>query len=633
VEFRLLGPLELAQGDVIVAPERPQERALLAFLLLHPNEPIPTDVLLEHLWPARGPSAAKRSLQVHVSRLRPLLDLDGGAPRLERASRGYLLRVGPGELDLDCFERTITSGRAALDRGDPVEAAIVLRDALALWRGAPLVDVAYEAFAQPEIARLEELRLVAISARIEADLRLGRHEHVIPELRTLVAGEAAHERFSELLMLALYRSGRHEEALGVYHSSPRVRDFEPAILTREGPTRDTEGSGRLRRGPQLGFAESAAHIAELAEAAGPQLRGPEQARWLQTLDDEETAIRAACWWALNTRVPAFVLDIGAALWPYWESRRSIDEARALLDAAIASADPGAGARARALVAVGRIALRQGDLAHARRSFAAALPSLRTTRDLAGFALAKSGLAWVALGRREYDVAAQLARQAVAPAWKLDEPWIEGDVLNTLGTASRLRGDFDGANVALQKSLALRRRAADLEGVAATLGSLAWLDVAQRDFDSAEAHLRQALAVSLDRDDRWFATAVDLSHAYVALARGDLVTARQRAVVGLRACSLLGTVRLSSAGLRILAAVEAGSGAAGGAAILAGAAAVSGPPHDSGASRTAVDYGWETVAVDAALEGVRDRMGPVEWAQLTARGTTLSEQELAELLLA
>jgi predicted ATPase/DNA-binding SARP family transcriptional activator len=235
LDFRLLGPLEVRAGDAILDLGRPKERALLSLLLLHPNESVAVDGLLEALWPERDPAAARRSLEVHVSRLRSKLAGARSAARLTARPPGYSLRVDAGERDIDRFEALVTRGREELAHGDAVEAAVVLRDALALWRGTPLADVLYEPFAQAEIVRLEELHAWAVDARMDADLQLGRHEQVIPELRAHVAHDPGRETRWRQLMVALYRSSRQEEALAAFREArDRLLEvgLEPSAMLR-----------------------------------------------------------------------------------------------------------------------------------------------------------------------------------------------------------------------------------------------------------------------------------------------------------------------------------------------------------------------------------------------------------------
>ena len=229
MEYRILGPLEVREGDRLIALGGGKQRALLAILLLHRNEAVSVDLLVDELWGESPPASARRTLQAYVSRLRKALSA-GGAPAARIADpsggssntvlctcgHGYLLRVGPGELDLERFRDLVERGRDALAAGDPVQAARVLRESLGLWRGRPLVDFTYEPFAHAAIAELEEVRLGVVEDRLEAELALGRDRELIGELRDLVGRNPLRERLRGQLMLALYRSGRQAEALDVY---------------------------------------------------------------------------------------------------------------------------------------------------------------------------------------------------------------------------------------------------------------------------------------------------------------------------------------------------------------------------------------------------------------------------------
>ena len=212
MEFRILGPLEVADGAAVVPLAGVKQRALLALLLLSANQVVSSDRLIDELWPGQGPESARAALQVRVSQLRKALG-DGGAAIITRPP-GYLVRVGRDELDLHRFERLV--GEA--DEAEPSGAAAKLREALALWQGPPLADIAYEPFAQHAIRRLEELHVAAFEKRIDADLALGRHADLIAELESLVGEHPLRERLRIQLMLALYRCGRQADALAVYQA-------------------------------------------------------------------------------------------------------------------------------------------------------------------------------------------------------------------------------------------------------------------------------------------------------------------------------------------------------------------------------------------------------------------------------
>jgi YVTN family beta-propeller protein len=223
MDFRILGSLEVYDNGRPLALGGHQQRALLALLLLRANLVVPVDEIVEDLWGARPPASATKSVQALVSKLRRVLAERGAQAEdvsedgiLLTRSHGYVLTVVPGELDLDRFQSLTEEGRRALAAGRADDAAERLREALALWRGRPLAELAYESFAQVEIARLEELRLSALEERIEADLALGRHHDLIPEVEALVRENPLRERLRGQLMLALYRSGRQAEALQAY---------------------------------------------------------------------------------------------------------------------------------------------------------------------------------------------------------------------------------------------------------------------------------------------------------------------------------------------------------------------------------------------------------------------------------
>jgi DNA-binding SARP family transcriptional activator/DNA-binding beta-propeller fold protein YncE len=244
MRYRVLGPLEIEASGELLPIRGAKQRALLAILLMHANEVVSRDVLIEDLWGDAGPTASVHSLEVLISRLRKALY--AGDSSLVTRPTGYELLVGAEELDLTQFERLCKVGRLALNSGAAEQAAEALTGALALWRGRPFEDIAYEPFAQIEIERLEERRLAALEGRIEADLALGRHADVVEELEALVTAHPLRERLRAQLMIALYRSGRQAEALRVYRDARRelvaelgiepgdaLRKLEQAILRHD----------------------------------------------------------------------------------------------------------------------------------------------------------------------------------------------------------------------------------------------------------------------------------------------------------------------------------------------------------------------------------------------------------------
>lgn len=216
LDFRILGPLEVIAEGSPIRLGGPKQRATLAILLLNANRVVSVDRLADDLYAGAAPVTAVTQVQRQVSELRKLL---GPAHGIETQPPGYVLRLAPERLDLHRFERLAADASRSLESGDARHAADLLRDALDLWRGPPLADLAYESFAQPAIVRLEELRLAAVEQRVDAELALGAHTQVIAELEQLVREHPLQERLAEQLMVALYRSGRQAEALDVYRST------------------------------------------------------------------------------------------------------------------------------------------------------------------------------------------------------------------------------------------------------------------------------------------------------------------------------------------------------------------------------------------------------------------------------
>jgi DNA-binding SARP family transcriptional activator len=335
MEFRILGPLEVSDegGQVPLGGGKP--RALLAVLLLHPNEVVSADRLIDELWGEDSPEGAAAALRVNVSRLRKALPQDVLATR----SPGYVIRVGAEELDLDRFERLMEEGRSLLARGLPAAASERLRDALSLWRGPALADFAYESFAQTAIARLEEIRLAAVELRIDADLALGRHDELVGELEALVAEEPLRERLRGYLMTALYRSGRQAEALDAYKDARRalidelgiepstaLQELERAILRQEPalnlPATAPASVGEAAERSILLAITHEARLDALLAVAEPLVRHPSRVMVLARLVSDAAELRSASAWL--------------------EERRSALEARSVIvrAASFTSAAPG-----------------------------------------------------------------------------------------------------------------------------------------------------------------------------------------------------------------------------------------------------------------------------------------------------
>ena len=307
MDFRVLGPLEVSDGGRAVALGGVKQRSLLAILLQHPNAIVSTDHLLAELWGDAPPASADNSIHVYVSRLRKEL----GPDRLITRPPGYALRVDASELDLAKFKRLRDEGRP--------------HEALALWRGPAYDDLAYEPCVQAERARLDELRLVTLEERIDADLTNGRHADLVGELEAVIAEHPLRERLRGQLMLALYRSARQAEALQAYRMARRELASELGL----------EPGGELRRLERAILQQDPAldPPAE-APAAGSLLVVPSSIERLDDLLALATSLAAPL--VLACVVPAN--EVGAATTALAARARELPEARA---AAFSSPEPGA----------------------------------------------------------------------------------------------------------------------------------------------------------------------------------------------------------------------------------------------------------------------------------------------------
>src|SRR6476659_9620945 len=250
MEFRLLGPVEVLDDRAPVPVGGPKPRAVLAVLLLHANRPVRAERLAIALWGDEAPAGAAKTVQVHVSRLRKALAVEG---ILTNTRAGYCLRVGPGELDVERFEQVASDGRRLLD------------------------GLAFEPFAGVEVARLEEQRLAALEARIDADLAAGRHTELVGELQQLTAAHPTRERIAGQLMLALYRCGRQAEALAQYRSAHAAlvasAGVEPGVelrtlhddILRQAASLDPAPPPRASLAPELEAAASTPLVGRVAE--------------------------------------------------------------------------------------------------------------------------------------------------------------------------------------------------------------------------------------------------------------------------------------------------------------------------------------------------------------------------------
>jgi DNA-binding SARP family transcriptional activator/streptogramin lyase len=289
IDFLVLGPLEVRDDGRSIVLGAGRQRAVLAVLLLHANEVVSTDRLIDILWGAHPPETAAKVLQNQVSQLRRAI----GAGVIATRAPGYVLTIEPGQVDSHRFEQAV---EGAL-RAPAMEGSELLRQALALWRGPAFADFAFEEFAQAEIARLEELRLVALEERIEADATLGRHAELVSELEALVARHPLRERLRAQQMLALYRCGRQAEALDAYRGAreallgglglepgERLQQLQRAILSHdpalEPPARVPRPAPpleRILRRPLRLILLGALLAAGAAVAAGVELSGGSRA--------------------------------------------------------------------------------------------------------------------------------------------------------------------------------------------------------------------------------------------------------------------------------------------------------------------------------------------------------------------
>lgn len=258
LEYRILGPVEVVTEHGPVRLGGLRQRATLAILLLNANRVVSVERLADDLYTGAAPVTAVTQVQRQVSELRKLL---GPEAAIETRPPGYVMRISSEQLDLTRFEQWTEEAHRLLARGAARCAVDLLRNALDLWRGAPLADLAAETFARPAIDRLEELRIAAIERRIDAELELGRHGETAAELEALVAEHPLREGLRRQLMLALYRAGRQAEALEVYRRgrvalveefgiepAPALHDLEQAILKQD-RSLDLEPAPAVRGGP------------------------------------------------------------------------------------------------------------------------------------------------------------------------------------------------------------------------------------------------------------------------------------------------------------------------------------------------------------------------------------------------
>jgi DNA-binding SARP family transcriptional activator len=293
MEFRILGPLEVRDDERVLELGGAKQRAVLALLLLRANEVVALDGLIDSIWGERPPDTAAAAVHGSVSRLRKVLEPNGAPYQVIRTQApGYVFAAGPETVDRYRFQRLATEGKTALDEGDAARSADLLREALALWRGPALADIAFTIADRTELDRLDEEWLSAVEERIDADLVLGRHALLVPELEALVARHPLRERLRGQLMVALYGAGRQADALETYRDAsrlldeelgiapgPALRELERRILLQDpelGTPRPPAGARRLRSTrARLALAIAVLTLGLLAVLALATIRGGE----------------------------------------------------------------------------------------------------------------------------------------------------------------------------------------------------------------------------------------------------------------------------------------------------------------------------------------------------------------------
>jgi len=306
LEFRILGPLEVVGSAGPIQLGGPKQRATLAILLLNANRVVSIDALADQLYAGRPPVTAATQVHRQISELRKLL---GDDARIQTRSPGYSIHVASEKLDLKRFERLTVAAGKALACGEAAAALELQREALSLWRGSALADLDHEPFVRNAIRRLEEILLVALEQRVDAELAVGRHKEVVGELEELVAQHPANEPFVSRLMLALYRSGRQADALDAYRQTRErlvegfgiepgraLRELERAILNQDASL-DTAATAALPVPPPeqvvLVLPSADERLDALLAVAEPLAALPDRSLLIARLVDDETSLAAA----------------------------------------------------------------------------------------------------------------------------------------------------------------------------------------------------------------------------------------------------------------------------------------------------------------------------------------------------
>jgi len=359
MDFRILGPLEVRDGDRELRLGGGKQRALLALLLVNANRTLALDRIVDDLWGEHVPESAQKMVQIYVSQLRKLLS----SGLIQTRPPGYALVLEPEQLDLHRFERALTEARAAFDNGRAEQATERFRDALGLWRGPALAEFASEPFARPEGARLEELRVSALESRLEADLASGRHRAAVGELEALIGQHPLREELRSQHMLALYRSGRQAEALAGYQEFRRTLadelGIEPSASLRELERRMLQQDPSLELPAPVPDGDAPAAVsADGPDALEPGREALRRHAWAEAYELLERADTAA------PLSPADLEGLAAAAW--WTCR--LDDCIAARERAVAAHVAGGQPRPAALVA---IALTKDYLAKQASSIASA----------------------------------------------------------------------------------------------------------------------------------------------------------------------------------------------------------------------------------------------------------------------
>ena len=271
MEFRILGPLEVVEDGEPVALGTLKERLVLGVLLLHANEFVSRERLIDDLWGEAPPPTARQAVNVYLSKLRKALGRAGADP-IATASGGYRLHVDPERLDASRMQVLVVSARESVSKGELEHAAERFREALALWRGPTLAGLQLESRGRDEVAQLDELRLAALMDWIDCELALGRHEQALGELNLLVREHPLRERLRAQQMLALYRADRQAEALEAYAEARQTLVNDLGIEPSEALQRLQQAI--LLHDPSLETPEGTAAVNGLAPATAPPPQAP-----------------------------------------------------------------------------------------------------------------------------------------------------------------------------------------------------------------------------------------------------------------------------------------------------------------------------------------------------------------------